>query len=99
MRLPHQWLGLFLLAMLLGCARLESVRADPGQTASPPEPEVKSGFAAMEHPERLPLLLPNGTQTKQIASYDTAGGDADGEWPAAAWLRARRSEGRIRHLR
>ena len=28
------------------------------------------GLRAMEHPELLPLFLPNGTQTKQFISYD-----------------------------
>lgn len=36
------------------------------------------GFQAMEHSELLPLLAPNGTQTKQFISYDTSGGNADG---------------------
>lgn len=39
---------------------------------------IPYGFAAMEHPELLPFLLPNGTQTKQFVSYDTSGGNADG---------------------
>src|SRR5262249_52477197 len=39
---------------------------------------VRYGFDAMEHPELLPLLLPNGTQTKQFSSYDTSGGNEDG---------------------
>src|SRR5215469_15103931 len=46
-----------------------------GQGAGEPIPY---GFAAMEHPELLPFLLPNGTQTKQFASYDTSGGNLDG---------------------
>ena len=41
-------------------------------------PTLLYGFSAMEHPELLPLLLPNGTQTKQFASYDTSGGNRDG---------------------
>ena len=41
-------------------------------------PAVPYGFSVMERPELLPLLLPNGTQTKQFASYDTSGGNADG---------------------
>ena len=36
---------------------------------------IPYGFEAMERPELLPLLLPNGTQTKQFASYDTTGGE------------------------
>jgi hypothetical protein len=46
-----------------------------GQGAGTP---VSYGLAAMEHRELLPSLLPNGTQTKQFASYDTSGGNADG---------------------
>ncbi|OHB01084.1 MAG: hypothetical protein A3F53_00105 [Candidatus Zambryskibacteria bacterium RIFCSPHIGHO2_12_FULL_48_10] len=32
----------------------------------------------MEQPELLPMWLPNGTQTKQISTYDTTGGNDDG---------------------
>src|SRR5262249_42669441 len=39
---------------------------------------IPYGFDAMARPEVLPLLPPNGTQTKQFASYDPSGGDADG---------------------
>src|SRR5262245_18951683 len=39
---------------------------------------IPYGFDAMEHPELLPLLLPNGTQTKQFSAYDTSGGNMDG---------------------
>src|SRR5262245_32796337 len=39
---------------------------------------IQYGFDAMARPELLPLLPPNGTQTKQFASYDPSGGNADG---------------------
>ena len=42
------------------------------------DPPIPYGFGAMERPDLLPLLLPNGTQTKQFSSYDTSGGNADG---------------------
>lgn len=49
------------------------------------------GWPAMERMDLLPLLAPNGTQTKQFISYDTSGGndsrfeffrryEQDGEW-------------------
>ena len=50
----------------------------PGVPHAASVPTVLYGFSAMEHPELLPLLLPNGTQTKQFASYDTSGGNRDG---------------------
>lgn len=40
--------------------------------------EILYGLAAMEQVHLLPLLPPNGTQTKQFASYDTSGGNFDG---------------------
>jgi len=40
--------------------------------------QIPYGFGAMEHPELLPVLLPNGTQTKQFSAYDTSGGNRDG---------------------
>jgi len=47
----------------------------PSRAADPP---LAYGFDAMEHPELLPLFLPNGTQTKQFITYDPAGKNQSG---------------------
>jgi hypothetical protein len=41
------------------------------------------GLDAMAHPELLPLLHVPGTETKQFASVDLSGGNADGDLQAA----------------
>ncbi len=46
-------------------------------------PEMKTGFAAMENVAQLPLLFPNGTQTKQPLAYDATGGNWDHHFLAA----------------
>lgn len=38
------------------------------------------GFEAMSAIERLPLLFPSGTQTKQFISYDATGANTDGDF-------------------
>jgi hypothetical protein len=40
--------------------------------------EFPLGLEAMQHPERLPVFLPNGTQTKQFITYDPAGQNRSG---------------------
>ena len=42
-----------------------------------------SGFEAMANLERLPLLHPFGTQTKQFASFDVSGGNVDWDFGKA----------------
>ncbi len=38
------------------------------------------GLQSMQHIEALPLLFANGTQTKQFSSYDSTGGNSDGNF-------------------
>jgi hypothetical protein len=45
--------------------------------------ELKSGFEAMQDIGQLPLLFPNGTQTRQPLSYDPTGGNWDHHFMAA----------------
>jgi hypothetical protein len=40
-------------------------------------PEIKVGLDAMENIAQLPLLFPNGTQTRQPLAYDATGGNWD----------------------
>lgn len=46
-------------------------------------PQLKSGLGAMENIAQLPLLFPNGTQTRQPLSYDPTGGNWDHHFSAA----------------
>ncbi len=46
-------------------------------------PKIKFGFEAMQDIGQLPLLLPNGTQTRQPLSYDPTGGNWDHHFMAA----------------
>lgn len=41
------------------------------------------GFSMMEHPELLPLFLPDGTETRQSSSYDSSGANNDGNFRTA----------------
>jgi len=45
--------------------------------------ELKYGAAAMQNLGQLPLLFPNGTQTRQPLSYDPTGGNWDHHFTAA----------------
>lgn len=47
-------------------------------TVDGPSPVYEPGLKALERPETLPLWLPQGTVTKQIASYDPTGRNYDG---------------------
>jgi hypothetical protein len=44
---------------------------------------VAPGLSAMEHPELLPLFLPDGTETRQSCSYDSSGSNNDGNFTNA----------------
>jgi hypothetical protein len=44
---------------------------------------VSPGLSAMEHPELLPLFLPEGTETRQSSSYDPSGSNNDGNFRTA----------------
>jgi len=41
------------------------------------------GLETMEHPELLPLFLPDGTETRQSSSYDSSGSNNDGNFRRA----------------
>ncbi len=41
------------------------------------------GLGAIEHPEQLPFLHANGTETRQFASYDPSGANDDGNFKSA----------------
>jgi hypothetical protein len=44
---------------------------------------VAPGLPMMEHPELLPLFLPDGTETRQSSSYDPSGSNNDGNFRTA----------------
>jgi len=59
------------------------------EAAEPPDwssrARLATGLKAMEHPEWVPLFLPDGTETKQTISYDPTGGNDDGLYKN--WIR------------
>jgi hypothetical protein len=59
--------GLFCLTLI----QLKVFGADVARLADP-------GLLTMEHPELLPLFLPDGTETRQSSSYDSSGSNNDG---------------------
>src|SRR5271156_2233899 len=61
------------------CLALAQWRAFGGAVAS----AVLPGLATMEHPELLPLLPPDGTETRQSSSYDPSGSNNDGNFRTA----------------
>lgn len=68
--------------MLFGallCLAAASPNAFGGALACP----VAPGLSAMEHPELLPLLPPDGTETRQSSSYDPSGSNNDGNFTNA----------------
>ena len=79
-------LALF-LSVLGACTPTSSRSSDSHPPASkqsapltnPPLPE-QPGLGAMAQLERLPLLYPAGTQTKQFSSHDPRGGNHDGSF-------------------
>jgi hypothetical protein len=68
---------LALLSLL--CLALALPAAFGGAAAGP----VAPGLPAMEHPECLPLFLPEGTETRQSSSYDPSGSNNDGNFRTA----------------
>ena len=44
---------------------------------------LEFGLTTMEHPELLPLLPPDGTETRQSSSYDPSGSNNDGNFTNA----------------
>ncbi len=67
-----------LLHVLFFLALTQS-KAFGGALASP----VAPGLPAMEHPELLPLLPPDSTETRQSSSYDPSGSNNDGNFTNA----------------
>lgn len=53
------------------------------QAAGPVAGKTATGFAAMQDLGQLPVLFPNGTQTRQVLSYDPTGGNWDHHFDAA----------------
>lgn len=69
----------FSLALALGLGLPLAAKA-----TSPSAPNIRPvGLGAIEHPEQLPLLHPNGTETRQFASYDPSGANDDGNFKSA----------------
>ena len=77
--IAHIFRSVTLLLLGLLCLVLVQSKAFGGAVASPAEP----GLAAMEHPELLPLFLPDGTETRQSSSYDSSGSNNDGNFRTA----------------
>jgi hypothetical protein len=65
---------LILASAGLICSIVAQPNVFGGAVASLPAP----GLPTMEHPELLPLFLPEGTQTRQSSSYDPSGSNNDG---------------------
>jgi hypothetical protein len=63
----------------LFCLFMAQTAVFGGAVATPATP----GLAAMEHPELLPLFLPDGTETRQSSSYDPGGSNNDGNFRTA----------------
>jgi len=73
----HKSMTLALLGPL--CLLLAQPNAFGGVLAGP----VVPGLSAVEHPELLPLFLPDGTETRQSSSYDSSGSNNDGNFRTA----------------
>ena len=65
--------------LVLFCLALAQPKAFGGAVAGLAVP----GLPAMEHPELLPLFLPEGTETRQFISYDPSGSNNDGDFTTA----------------
>jgi hypothetical protein len=57
--------------------------AQPGAFGGAMAWPVAPGLSAMEHPELLPLFLPEGTETRQFSSYDPSASNNDGNFKTA----------------
>ncbi len=68
-----------LLLLVLFCLVMAQPKAFGGVVAGLAAP----GLATMEHPELLPLFLPDGTETRQSSSYDPSGSNNDGNYKTA----------------
>jgi Protein of unknown function (DUF2961) len=74
--------SLFLTLLGLVCLTLtpnlipNAFGADAGSLGVP-------GLTTMEHPEWLPLFLPDGTETRQSSSHDSSGSNNDGNFTNA----------------
>ena len=67
------------LLLALFCLAQAQPKVFGGAVAALPTP----GLAAMEHPELLPLLPQDGTETRQSSSYDSGGSNNDGNFTNA----------------
>jgi hypothetical protein len=69
------------ISLLLGllCVAQTQSKTFGGAVAGLADP----GLSAMEHPELLPLFLPDGTETRQSSSYDPSGSNNDGNFKTA----------------
>ena len=61
------------------CLALAQPGAFGGAVAGPGAP----GLSAMEQPELLPLFPPEGTETRQLSSYDPSASNNDGNFKTA----------------
>jgi hypothetical protein len=68
-----------ILLLGLPCLLLAQPRAFDGAMAD----LVAPGLSTMEHPELLPLFLPDGTETRQSSSHDPSGSNNDGNFRTA----------------
>jgi len=75
---------LAVLTIVVGCSGQarpsESLVIDSIAEPLTPVRAAAPGLEAMATLERLPLLYPPGTQTRQFSSYDTSGGNWDGDF-------------------
>lgn len=65
--------------LVLICLTMAQRKAFGGAAVSLAPP----GLSTMEHPELLPLFLPEGTETRQSSSYDPSGSNNDGNFRTA----------------
>jgi hypothetical protein len=75
--MKYTWQIIMLLCLL--CLVLAQPKAFGGAVAN----LVSPGLPTMEHPELLPLFLPEGTETRQSSSYDSSGSNNDGNFTNA----------------
>ena len=71
------------LALALALALALPLAAQNPDLSAPDLNIRPAGLGAIEHPEQLPFLHPNGTETRQFASYDPSGANDDGNFKSA----------------
>lgn len=80
--MTHMVRGLF-FAILLCQFSLMFAQNYQGEAEKRIIPKIKTGFAAMQQVSQLPLLFPQGTQTRQSLAYDPTGQNWDHHFLAA----------------